>query len=137
MKAKSNLELMLHLLRYYYLDEKHKKNFKQENSYNSSILEFGIHGSVYPNLQPEVRPAIDPAVEMSYEETYFDNQIQLLLSDYSINTLLFMAQQTGFLKYEFNNQSASILPLKFTTQGLVEVIPEFKNKYPIKFRVKI
>ena len=67
---------------------------------------------------------------MSYEETYFDNQIQLLLSDYSINTLLFMAQQTGFLKYEFNNQSASILPLKFTTQGLVEVIPEFKNKYP-------
>ncbi|MCQ2817664.1 MAG: hypothetical protein MJ252_10405 [archaeon] len=130
MRAKSNFELVLKLIQYYAMSEEKRNRFRIDNSYNSSVLECGIHGSVYPNLQPEVQPAIDPAVEMSYEETYFDNQLQVLLSDYSLNTLLFMGQQTGFLKYEFNNQTESFLPLKFTTQGLSEQIPEFKNKYP-------
>ena len=77
-----------------------------------------------------MRPAIDDAVDMPYEEEFFNNEVQILLSDYTINTLLFMGQQTGILKQEFTTISNKLFPFDFNVEGVSNIIPEFRTKYP-------
>lgn len=98
--------------------------------YQKSLLTFGIHGSCYPNLNPDLRPDIPAAVDMAFETEYFENELQLLLSEYSLNTLLYMAQNTGILHREFTNTTHELFPWNFDTQGLQEILPQFGEKYP-------
>ena len=55
--------------------------------------------------------------------------IQVLISTYTLNTLLFMGQYLGMLHFEFTNSSHIIFPWNFDTQGLSELFPEFGEKY--------
>ena len=96
----------------------------------SALLQFGIKGQVYPNAHPELLPDLVPAVDMPFNTNYFTNELQLLLSTYTINTLLHMGQSSGYLHKEFTNSSHWNFPWNFDTQGLQEIVPEFKNKYP-------
>ena len=96
----------------------------------SALLQFGIKGQVYPNAHPELLPDLTPAVDMPFNTNYFTNELQLLLSTYTINTLLHMGQSSGYLHKEFTNSSHWNFPWNFDTQGLQEIVPEFKNKYP-------
>ena len=130
-KAKNSIVFILKLLYYWALDSEGKKQFMTDNEYTSAIVTLGIHGAAYPNQDPSLKPQVEPAVPMEYEKTWYDNQAQVLISDYTINTGLFILQQTGMLKYEMNEQTTpKILPITFTTQGFGEIIPEFKTKYP-------
>ena len=95
----------------------------------TSVLTFGIHGSCYPNAHPELMPEFIPAVDMEFNKNYFTNEGQILISTYTINTLLFMGQSSGYLHKEFTNVSHPIFPWNFDTQGLKELFPEFGNKY--------
>ena len=96
----------------------------------SALLQFGIKGQVYPNAHPELIPDLVPAVDMSFNTDYYTNELQLLLSTYTINTLLYMGQSSGYLHKEFTNSSHWNFPWDFDTVGLQEIIPEFGVKYP-------
>ena len=98
----------------------------------TTVLTFGIHGSCYPNAHPELMPDIPPAVDMDFNKDYFTNELQVLISTYSLNTLLFMGQSSGLLHYEFTNTSHPIFPWNFTTEGLQAILPQFAEKYPGK-----
>ena len=116
---------------------------KNKNS-ESIIFTTGIHGSIYPYLHPELKPKIQDAVKMDYDTSlYSKNEIQVLVSDYSINTIFNMALHSGFLHYEFTNTSnTTILPWKFTVKGLNNILPEYQKKYvdkdyPVEMKVYI
>ena len=74
-------------------------------------------------------PDITPAVDMDFETSYFTNEIQILVSTYTLNTLLFMGQYYDFIKMDFTNSSHLIFPWNFDTEGLSELFPEFGQKY--------
>lgn len=95
--------------------------FAGDDLYNT-ILKFGVHGSLYPNLSPDLRPEIQPAGQMAYPEYLFNNEISILISDYTLNSLLFMVQQTGALKKVLTNSTNEILPFNIDTQGISGLI---------------
>ena len=96
----------------------------------TSVLTFGILGSCFPTGHPEVVPDITPAVDMDFNMDYFTNEVQILLSTFTLNSALFIAQNTGILSYEFTNSSHLIFPWNFDTEGLQEILPQFGEKYP-------
>ncbi len=96
----------------------------------TSVLTFGVEGSCFPSEHPELEPDFEPPKEMDFTPEYLSNEIQILISDYTLNTLLFMGQNSGFLHKEFTNESHPIFPWNFTTEGLQGVLPQFGEKYP-------
>ena len=98
----------------------------------TSLLTFGVHGSCFPIENPEVMPQFTPAVNMDFNTAYFTNEIQILISTYTLNTLLFMLQYNGYLHKEITNASHPMFPWDFDTQGLSELFPEYKQKYEDK-----
>ena len=52
----------------------------------TSVLTFGIHGSAFPTSHPELEIDIPPAVNMDFVTDYLTNELQILLSDYTVNT---------------------------------------------------
>ena len=96
----------------------------------SSVLTFGIKGSCYPSEQPGLMPDIPPATDMDFNQDYFTNELQILISTYTLNTLLLTGQSIGFLSQEFTNASHPIFPWNFDTVGLQEILPQYEEKYP-------
>ena len=96
----------------------------------TSVLTFGIFGSCFPTGHPEVVPDVAPGVDMDFTVDYFTNELQLLLSTFTINNALFIAQGQDVLHYEFNNSTEIIFPWNFDTEGLQEILPQFGEKYP-------
>ena len=95
----------------------------------TSVLTFGVKGALYPIDEPELISSIPPASEMDFNKNYFTNEGQILISAYTLNTLLFTAKHSGFLNKEFTNSSHPIFPWNFDTQGLKELFPQFGEKY--------
>jgi hypothetical protein len=104
----------------------------------TSTLNFGVHGSIY---SPFVAPKINPASKMSFQEDDKVNDLSILLSDYTINTMLFMAQQSSFLRFKMTNETAEGLPFTLDTNGLAMIIPElpgaFSKNYPVDLNLII
>ena len=108
----------------------------------TSVLTFGILGSCHPSGHPEIVPDVAPAVDMPFTTEYLTNEIQILLSTFTLNNALFIAKNTGVLSYEFTNASHLIFPWNFDTEGFQEIIPQFGEKYPgqnyeVKMKVSI
>ena len=110
---------------------KNKLNEKIE----TTILTLGLHGSIYPNLYPELKPLINDPINMTYITEYFDNELQILISDYSLNTLFFLAHQSGYLHMEFKNDLINIIPWNFSVFGLKEILPEYSKIYNKNYQV--
>ena len=96
----------------------------------TSVLTFGVVGSCYPSEQPDYVPDIPPPAEMDFTLEYLTNELQILLSTYTLNSLLFIAQNSGLLQYEFDNSTELVFPWTWDTVGLQEIIPQFAEKYP-------
>ncbi len=96
----------------------------------TSVLTFGVQGSCYPYDHPELEDDFEPPKEMDFTPEYLSNELQILISDYTLNTLLFIGQRGGYLHKEFNNDSHPIFPWNFTTEGLQVILPQFGEKYP-------
>ena len=96
----------------------------------SSVLTFGIEGFCYPSENPDIRPDIPGPAQMDFKTEYFTNEVQVLLSEYSLNSALFIVQENELLKMTFTNESHLIFPMNFDTVGLQELIPQFGEKYP-------
>ena len=95
----------------------------------TSILTFGLKGTAYPIDTPQDMPDISPAVNMDFDTSYFTNEVQILVSTYTLNTLLFVGQYYNLLQIDFTNSSHLIFPWNFDTEGLSELFPEFTQKY--------
>ena len=96
----------------------------------TSVLTFGIVGSCYPSDRPDYVPDIPPPAEMDFTTEYLTNELQILLSTYTLNSLLFIVQNSDLLQFEFNNSTEIVFPWTWDTVGLQEVIPQFREKYP-------
>ena len=96
----------------------------------TSVLTFGIHGSCFPTSHPELEIDIPPAAKMDFNQDYLTNEVQILLSTYTLNTLLFVARYSEVLNYEFTNSSHPVFPWNFDTEGFQEIIPQYGEKYP-------
>jgi len=69
------------------------------------------------------------------------NDLSILLSDYTINSGLYFAQQSGFVRYKLQNDSSNPLPMTVDTQGLSQLMPElgpyFDQNYPVSLDFSI
>ena len=110
----------------------YNKKRKFNENIETTILTCGIHGSIYPYLHPELKPKIPEAVNMTFKKEYYDNEVQILISDYTINTLLNLIHQSGYLHMEFKNELTNLIPWNYTVEGLKNILPEYSKLYPNK-----
>ena len=96
----------------------------------TSIITFGMHGSAFPTGDPSTHPDFPPLVDMDFNHDYFTNEVQILLSTYTMDTALYIAQKVGSLHYTFTNQSHPMFNFNFDTQGIQTLIPQYGEKYP-------
>ena len=96
----------------------------------TSVITFGMHGSSFPTGDPGIHPDFPPIVDMDFNADYFTNEVQILLSTYTMDTALYIAQKVGSLHYTFTNQSHPIFKFNFDTQGIQTLIPQYAEKYP-------
>lgn len=116
-----------------FLGEEKVNNFNADES--KAIIKFGIHGSVFPTQGAQA--VIEPAIEMNFFEKIFDNDVSLLVSDYTINTGLFMAQQSGALHKKFTNDTQNFLNMSIDTDSFSNVVQELKTKYPENKNIEV
>ena len=95
-----------------------------------SDLTFGIKGTIYPYDNPELMPYIPPPGVMNFTTDLYPNELQILLSNYTLDSLLYMAQYNGYLHTKFTNETRYIFPWNLDTVGLQVVIPQYGDKYP-------
>ena len=96
----------------------------------TSVITFGMHGSAFPTNDPSTHADFPPRVDMDFNHDYFTNEVQILLSTYTMDTVLYISQKEGVLHYTFTNQSHPIFNFNFDTQGIQTLIPQYAQKYP-------
>ena len=69
---------------------------------------------------------------MDFNHDYFTNEVQLLLSTYTMDTILYISQKEGVLHYTFTNKSHPVFDFNFDSQGIQVLLPQYKDKYPDK-----
>lgn len=103
-----------------------------------TFLTFGVEGTLYQTLSPGDRPQVAPAVPMEFPDRGFsEDMLILLVSDYSLNSLLYVAQLSGQLAYKLTNSTNTLVPFNITTVGLSAIAPEFSEKFPEDFPMEI
>lgn len=96
----------------------------------TSVITFGMKGSAFPTNDPDTHADFPPIVDMDFNTDYFKNEVQILLSTYTLDTVLYIAQKVGVLHYTFTNQSHPIFTFNFDTEGISPFIPQYAQKYP-------
>ena len=96
----------------------------------TSVLTFGMHGSAFPTDDPDTHADFPPIVDMDFNYDYFTNEVQALLSTYTLDTTLYISQKVGALHYTFTNESHPIFTFNFDTEGMQTIIPQYGDKYP-------
>ena len=96
----------------------------------TSIITFGMHGSAFPKDDPNTHADFPPLVDMDFNYDYLTNEVQLLLSTYTMDTALYIAQKQGVLHYTFTNVSHPMFNFNFDTEGIQTLIPQYAEKYP-------
>jgi hypothetical protein len=105
----------------------------------STIQTIGVRGSVYPFSAKNYTFPFPGPVEMKYDEIYLKNKVILLLSDYTVNTVFYMGQQSSNLWTKINNDTEG-LPFAIDTKGLGLIVPElsaFFNKQVYNCTLKV
>ena len=96
----------------------------------ASVITFGMHGSAFPTDDPDTHADFPPIVDMDFNYDYFTNEVQALLSTYTLDTILYISQKVGALHYTFTNESHPIFNFNFDTEGMQTLIPQYGDKYP-------
>ena len=96
----------------------------------TSVITFGMKGSAFPTDDPDSHADFPPIVDMDFNTDYFTNEVQILLSTYTLDTILYVAQKIGVLQYTFTNESHPIFSFNFDTEGIAPIIPKYAEKYP-------
>lgn len=95
------------------------------------LLVFGMKGQVISQNEPKSDYDFPEAINMTIIPEFLNKDVQLLISDYSINTLLYKM----FLSKELNVNFPlyqQYLPFTADVKGYSTIIPEYSIKYPNK-----
>ena len=74
---------------------------------------------------------------MQFTQRYLKNKINLLLSDYTINTLLFFVQQSGYINIRVQNDTNGYFPFNIDIEGFKALFPNLTRNYAENFPVEI
>ncbi len=74
---------------------------------------------------------------MQFTQRYLKNKINLLLSDYTINTLLFFVQQSGYINIRVQNETNGFFPFNIDTEGFKALFPNLTRNYAENFPVEV
>jgi len=107
-------------------DEKYTTNYSL-----TPFQTFGIKGSLYPYSIANFTYPFDQPMKMDLQPIYLKNKLSLYLSDFTVNSLLYMGYQSGNLFTTVNNDTTG-LPFTFDTKGLGLIVPELTDFFPNK-----
>lgn len=85
----------------------------------------------------DLKPKIPEPVDMKFNERLTKNGVRLLLSDYSINTILFFAQQSGMVSAIITNDTNTYLPFNSDIEGFKSIFPKLTEHYSENFPVEL
>jgi len=108
-----------------------------ENENTTSFLIGGIRGSIFATIMKDLKPNIPEPFDMQFTERYLKNKISLLISDYTINTLLFFVQQSGYINIRIQNETNSYFPFNVDIEGFKSLFPNLTQNYNENFPVEI
>jgi len=111
----------------------------QLNDDLKSFLSLGIRGEIFATIMKDLKPKINEPVDMEFNQRLNKNGVRLLLSDYTINTVLFFGQQSGALAARITNDTNSYLPFNSDIEGFKTIFPKlteiYKENYPVELKV--
>jgi hypothetical protein len=94
-----------------------------------SLVTLGVVGAIYP-FDPKFRPVCDPAAPMSFDDHVFDKKLNLLVSDFTLNNLLYLAQYYGqFTGYWSQDSGDNIFGVPLDTAGLGTFISQLNTTF--------
>lgn len=114
-----------------------KPEILKKNEDLKSFLSMGIRGEIFATIMKELKPKINEPVDMRFNERLNKNGVKLLISDYSINTLLFFGQQTGQIGARITNDTNPYLPFNSDVYGFKTIFPKFSEIYEKNFPVEL
>jgi len=85
----------------------------------------------------DLKPKIPEPSEMQFTQRYLNNKINLLLSDYTINTLLFFVQQSGYINIRVQNDTNGYFPFNIDIEGFKALFPNLTRNYAENFPVEL
>lgn len=85
----------------------------------------------------DLKPQIPEPLEMQFTNRYLKNKINLLFSDYTINTLLFFVQQSGYINIRVQNDTNGYFPFNIDIEGFKALFPNLTKNYAENFPVEI
>jgi len=92
------------------------------------FLELGISG--YAFIDEKAVPSFPAAVDMKFRDDDYLRGVSILISDFTFNSLLKIAQASGFLRKKLDEYSnIPGLPFTLDTVGLQVLLPELKGRY--------
>ncbi len=110
-------------------------NFSFENV--TSFITGGIRGSIFATIMKDLRPNIPEPAPMIFTKRFLKNTINLLISDYTINTLLFFVQQSGYINVRIQNDTNEYFPYNIDIDGFKNLFPNLKKNYAENFPIEI
>jgi hypothetical protein len=115
------------------------ENVTIPNDELKSFLSLGIRGEIFATIMKDLKPKISEPVEMKFNQRLNKNGVRLLLSDYSINTILFFGQQSGAINARITNDTNSYFPFNSDIEGLKKFFPKlteiYKENYPVEIKI--
>lgn len=106
---------------------KARKPNKNEDTTTAAFLNFGISGYSYTDATHV--PTYPAATDMKFIDSNFQKGVSILISDFTMNSLIYIGQQSGQLRLALDQYSKN-LPFKIDTKGLQVIFPELAGKYP-------
>lgn len=103
----------------------------------TSFLTGGIRGAIFATIMKDLKPKIPEPINMQFTQRYLNNKINLLLSDYTINTLLFFVQQSGYINIRVQNDTNGYFPFNIDIEGFKGLFPNLTRNYAENFPVEV
>lgn len=96
-----------------------------------AFLQIGVRA--YAFSDPTRVPSFLPAPKMTFDKINNNRGVSFLLSDYTINSVLYIAQLSNLIKIKLTSDSKiEGLPFKIDTEGLSTLVSELSTKYKEK-----
>lgn len=85
----------------------------------------------------DLKPKIPEPSPMDFTKRFLKNKVNLLLSDYTINTLLFFVQQSGYINIRVQNDTNGYFPFNVDIDGFKNLFPNLTKNYAENFPIEI
>jgi hypothetical protein len=121
------------------LENNNNNNINFINHELKSFLSLGIRGEIFATIMKDLKPKISEPTEMKFNQRLNKNGVRLLLSDYTINTVLFFGQQSGAIAARITNDTNAYLPFNSDIDGFKSLFPKlteiYKENFPVELKI--